>query len=639
MDLKNRIAMAPMATDFAEGDGTISSKLIDYHEARGRGGVGLIISEVTAVDSRFPYIPRTVGLWDDSLIPGHRILTETVHSHGACIIPQIAHPGPDSLSPILTGLQTVGPSAGIRNMLTKTKCRELSVEEISEIVELFGETARRAKEAGYDGIELHAAHGYMLAGSFLTALRNRRTDEYGGPVESRLRFVLEIIKCIRKKTEKDFPIIIRISGDEKVRGGMDIRQTRYIAPLLEAAGVDAFHISSGVYPLVSWRVIPPTGTPQGLNTAISAAVKDSVSVPVMVVGRINDPRVAEDILEKKEADMVVMGRALLADPELPNKAFAGKYEDIVPCTGCGLGCVTARERGEDMTCALNPAVGREKEMALVPSAHKKKVLVAGGGPAGMEAALTAALRGHDVALYEKDGRLGGQFVLASASSSKRELTNVIKYYSIQIYKAGVKVNLETEATPGLVGKEKPDAVVVATGAIPLVPDIPGVNNENVFSYSDVLSSQADITPGNILIIGGGTTGCEAAECLACTGDNINLGQTDVTIVEMGEDIGPKMFTESRALLMKDLKARGVRFITSARVTEITSDGAVIEVKGKGKTISGFDSIVLATGAKSVNSLSRDLKDTGPEVITIGDAKDPRQALQAIAEGAVAGRSI
>lgn len=455
LEIKNRIAMAPMATDFGDGDGRVSQKLIDYHEARARGGVGLIIMEVTGIDAQFPYMPRTVGLWSDELVPGYRRLTDAVHSHGARVIPQVSHPGPDSLSPLLTRVEAVGPTAGIVNDITGTPCRELAADEIPRIVEQYAETARRAREAGCDGIELHAAHGYMLMGSFLSALRNRRTDGYGGCMERRMRLPLEVIRAVRRKVGRDFPIVLRISGDEMVPGGMTIKETREIAPRFVKAGIDALHVSSGAYPDLSWRVIPPTGTPLALNAHLSAALKQVVNVPVMVVGRINDPRLAEDILSRGEADIVVMGRALLADPDLPAKAAQGRFDDIAPCVGCGLGCVSAREQGGEMTCLVNPSVGREAEATLLPAARPRKVLVAGGGPAGLMAAITAARRGHAVELFERADRLGGLYNLASVAPGKQELTRVVQYLELQASKAGVSARLGANVTPGSLRQSAP----------------------------------------------------------------------------------------------------------------------------------------------------------------------------------------
>jgi len=634
LELPNRLVMAPMATDYGEADGSVSDRLLRYLEARARGGTGLILTEVSGVDARHPYTPRGLGLWSDELVPAFRRLVDAVHAHGARLMPQIAHPGPDSLAPLLTGLEAVGPSAGVPNSLTRTLCRQITLEEIQEAKTMFAETACRAREAGCDGIELHAAHAYMLVGSFLSALRNRRTDRYGGSAVGRLRFALEVLGAIRSRVGADFPIILRISADELSFGGRDLRETLYLAPRLVEAGVDAFHVSAGAYPAQSWRVIPPTGTPLALNAGLAAALKRAVDVPVMVVGRINDPRLAEDVLTRGEADLVVMGRALLADPELANKAREGRFEEIAPCVGCGLGCVVAREQGGDMTCLVNPELGREGEEPLEPAARPKKVLVAGAGPAGLMAAWTAARRGHQVSLYEREDRPGGLYNLAAAGEGKQELTRVIQYLSGQAGRAGVRLAFGQGADAALLAREVPEALIVATGGEPC-RDLPGAGGPNQLCAEDLLAGRVPRPAGRVLVAGGGTVGCETAELLAAPG----FQRAEVLVMEKREEPALDMWHEARVLLLERLQARGVRFLTGARLLEITSDGAVVERQGKPERLEGFDWIVLALGARPRDALSACARERGIESRVVGDARQPRSALEAIAEGFQAGREV
>jgi len=652
MQVRNRIVMSPMGTLWSGDDGGPSQRQIDYYEARARGGVGLVTFEVTTVDQQFPYTPNGAGLWNDGQVPVFKKLTDIVHSHGAKIQPQIVHPGPESLS-FIQGVQPVGPSA-LMSGSTKQICRELSVEEIEHIVDQFGEAARRARQAGFDGLEFHCAHAYLLAGSFLSPLRNRRTDAYGGSFEGRLKLPLDLIRCMKERAGSDFPITVRISGDEFVPGGRTLEDTRQVAPLLVEAGVDAFHVSAGSFPLAAWRVMPPTGTPPGLNRGLSAAIKEVVDVPVMVVGRINDPLVAEDILEKGDADMVVIGRALLADSELPNKAREGRLEDINPCIGCSEGCLGRIMAVKPLTCVVNPTVGREKEMTITPAAESRRVLVAGGGPGGLEAARVAALRGHQVTLCEKDIKLGGQFNLAAVAPMKQELCKVIKYLSTQVGKAGVEVRLDTEVTAELVSELDPDVLIVATGGVPLVPDIPGIEGDNVVTAHDVLASKVAVHGTNVLVIGGGMVGLEVADLLANPGDNPLVGRTGVTVVEMLENAGKDVAAEGRTLLMGRLRANGAEIVTSTRVKEILPDGVRVvntvqemlpdwtmatRDGDEERVIGGIGKIVLAMGLESVDDLSQKIGDSVAEVHVIGDAKQPRKALEAIAEGAEVGRAI
>lgn len=650
-EIRNRIAMAPMGTLWDESDGTVSRKIIDYHTARAAGGVGLIIYEATTIDRMNPYMPNGTGLWDDALIPSFRKLTDAVHAHGAKFMPQLIHPGPESLA-FMFGNQPLGPSA-LMSHSTRQMCREITVEEIAVVVEQFGQAARRAREAGCDGVEFHAAHCYLLAGSFLSPLRNRRTDAYGGSLEARLRFPLEAIRRMKSCAGEDFPIVMRISGDEVMPGGRGIEETCAMVPALAEAGVDAFEISGGIMPTQSWRMIPPTGTPFAINRQQSAAVKQVVDVPVLVVGRIADPLVAENILRKGDADMVVLGRALLADPELPRKAQEGRFDDIAPCIGCSIGCFGRIIQLQPLTCTVNPTVGREREMALSPAAERKKVLVAGGGPGGMEAARVAALRGHEVTLYEKESSLGGQYTLAAIPPHKQELSRAIKYLATQVEKAGGTIVLKAEVTADLVERATPDVLIVATGATLGAPPIPGIAAPYVSSAHDVLAGKAPEPTGRIVVIGGGMVGLEAAEFLARSADNPYAQQPRVTVIEMRDTVGVGLSGEARVLLLRRLAEGGVQILTGIRATELSAAGlhVVPSAQAAGATDSGtgykgdqatvipVDAVVLATGARPVDALAREVAAKVAETYVIGDAKTPRLALEAIAEGAEVGRQI
>jgi NAD(H)-dependent 7beta-hydroxy-3-oxo-delta4-cholenoic acid oxidoreductase len=638
MEVKNRIVMAPMATDYANPDGTISQRMIDYFVARAEGGVGLITVEVTTIDEFSPYVLRTVALWDDRFIPGFKKLSDAVHVHGARIIPQIAHPGPESLSPFLHQKQPVGPSP-VMCFVTKHISRELDHDEIETIIEQFGEAAWRARKAGCDGMELHAAHSYMLVGSFLSPLRNKRADEYGGDIDGRLRMPLRVIERIREKAREDFPIILRMSGDYIIEGGMDIQEAQYIAPILQKAGISAFHVSAGMYPDYSHRIMPPTGTPLRLNTGLARAIKQVVDVPVMVVGRINEARLAEDVLARGDADMVVLGRALLAEPAFANKAREGRFEDIAPCIGCGIGCVAGRLEGRDMTCVINPWSGREGETALRPAVEPKKVMVIGAGPAGMEAARVAAQRGHRVTLFEKASKTGGLFNLAAVPPHKQELTRVTKYLTTQLAKAEVEVRLNTEVTESVVADEKPDVAVVATGGEPLVPDISGVDGPRVKTFQQVLAGEVPIMPGNVLIIGGGMAGCETADFMFQQGDHPLVGHTSVTIIEMLDKVATDMSPEGRVVLLERIRRKGIEIMLRTEVKEFLEDGVVIERDGREETIRGVECIVLCMGIKPADELAARIGDEVAEVHVIGDAKHPRSLYQAIREGREAAMAI
>ncbi len=639
MEVKNRIVLPPMTVGYGVPEGTVSEKHRDYYEARAQGGAGLIITEAAAVHAERKYGMFPLGLYDDDQIRSWSELAEATHRHGTKLAVQLMDPGPESIM-MLTGIQPVGPSPVIGRGLFRDVPRELSVEEIRAIVDDFAQATRRAKEAGLDGVEIHAAHGYALVGSFLSPFFNKRTDQYGGSLEGRLRILLEIIEAIQAQVGEDFPIIVRMSGDERRTGGRTLQESQFIARILVKAGVDALEVSGGTIPNVFWAVVPPSGTPLALNAEFAEAMKQVVDVPVICVGRINSPRMAEFLLETGRVDLVSMGRALHADPELPNKAAAGDLDEIVPCLACNCGCIGSVVQGLHATCIINPAAGREKEMALVPSEQRKKVLVAGGGPAGLEAARVASLRGHEVTLYEKEEKLGGQVKLASVPPFMQELGQLIKHLSTRVQKAGVQVELGKAVTPELIDELKPDVAIVATGATPLVPEtIPGIDRDTVVTAWEVLAGHEASKARRVLVVGGGLTGCETADFLALPTDNMAAAPTEVTLLEMREDIALDSMAEPRHLLLDRLREKRVHIIARANVKEILEDGVVFERDGQEETLRGFEYVILAMGVKPVDNLSRELEGKVPEVYVIGDATQPRRALEATAAGAEIGRKI
>jgi 2,4-dienoyl-CoA reductase-like NADH-dependent reductase (Old Yellow Enzyme family)/thioredoxin reductase len=631
LEVKNRIVFPPMVTGHAKPDGKVTEHHINWYEARARGGVGLIIVEFTYVSRWGTAGPDLLAIWHDDLIPGLQKLVERVHAYDTKIFIQLSHGGRQSSSAFTGGKRPVAPSAipcPVRGEIPD----ELTIEMIEEIIEDFSLAARRAKAAGFDGVEIHGAHGYLIA-EFTSPYVNKRHDAYGGDFRGRMKFPLEIIKAVRAQVGWNFPISFRLSANEYVPDGIGVEESKRIARLLGEAGVDCLHVSAGVYESF-WSLIRPFGTSEGINASDAAAIKQVVSIPVITVGRIKSPEIAEEILSQGKADMVALGRQLICDPDWPLKAAAGDFDEIRPCIGCTQGCIN-REivMGKPASCIYNPAAGMEIEAMIRPAEAKKKVLVIGGGPGGLEAARVSALRGHRVMLFEKSKRLGGRFNLACVAPFKQEFTLAVKWLSDQVRKVGVEVELGVEVTPEVVDKIGPDAVIVATGAAPQMPAIPGIDKQGVVFGEDILAGKTSMGD-RVVILGAGGVGTEVADYMAQRGRK-------VTIVEFLPVVGPPtgipvIVTQ---LLMPRLGRYGVEIKTGAKVKEIIDGGVLVTQDGKELAITGIDQVIVATGVKPVDELAGKLKEKVAEVYVIGDAKEPRSAFEAVHEGAEAARII
>lgn len=627
VELSNRLVVSPMVTIYCNDEGMATERFTAYHEAKARGGWGLIITEDYAVEPEGRAFPCLPGLWHDGQIESHSKFTRRIHDSGGKVFAQIYHAGRQTRKAV-TGCQPVAPSA-IPCPILQEIPHELTHEEINDIVTNFGNCARRAREAMFDGIEIHGAHGYLIA-QFMSLYSNKRNDAYGGSLMNRLRFPLEIIADIKKKAGDDFPLIFRMSGDELVPGGRNIEDTKAISVVLEAAGVNALHISAGVNGSVH-AIIPPAAIPHGWITRYAEEVKKIVDIPVITVGRITDPFLAEEVIAGKKADLVAMGRASLADPELPNKAAAGKFSDINPCIGCMQGCIEMISQYRPATCLVNPTVGKENEMKIYPADIKKKVLVAGGGPGGMEAAIVAAKKGHEVHLFEKGDRLGGQFYIASIPPFKGEIAEFLAWQIKQLADEKVTIHMGVELTEEIAAEQKPDAVIIATGSTPGYPQLKGIKKENVLFAGEVLEGKKEVGE-RVAIIGGGAVGAETASHLANHGKN-------VTIIEML----PKLATDAnpfvRRFLLQDLAEHGIQIYVNSTVTELSDDGLMIKRMGREEKIGPFDTVVLAAGLRPLNDLHSKLQKKVSQIIAIGDAVTIRKALDAIQEGYLAGLGI
>lgn len=624
--LKNRMVVPPMVMNYCTEDGFCTERFIAYHEAKAKGGFGMIITEDFAVTPRgkgFKYLP---GLWKDEQIEGFKEFTKRIHQHNAVVIAQIYHCGRQTSKAVI-GEAPEAPSA-IPCPFSPDMPEELTVERIREIVECYGDCARRAKEAGFDGIEIHGAHGYLIA-QFMSPYSNKRTDEYGGPLQNRIRFAIEIIKNIREKCGDDFIVGYRISGDEHVTGGRNIEDTKTIVPYLEEAGISYIHVTAGVYRSFD-AVIPAMYCDHAWIADYAKEVKQVVkNIPVISVGRYNDPRIAENVIACGKADLVSFGRQSLADPDTPVKAKEGRFDEIRQCIGCHHACIGNLLANVPGGCILNPTLGKEYEIKPVKAEVSKNVLVIGAGPAGLAAAISAAEAGHNVKVYEKNRWAGGQFRLGAVPAGKGEITTFITWQMNELKKLGVSVTFNTVVTKELVDAEKPDVIIAATGAEPIVPRIPGVDHACVVTAHDVLAGKVN-TGASIVVIGGGCVGAEVANHLA---SNLKV----VTLVEMLGDIATDEVVVPKWGLMADIEKNKVRVCTNTTVTEIKEKSVVLS--GKVNEEIEADTVVLSVGSKSVTGLAEELKEAGYDVRVIGDAAKVGLAGQAISQGFELGRGL
>jgi len=623
LHLKNRFVMPPMVTNYASPDGFITERQIAYYAARVQGGAGLIIVEAAAVSPEGKGSPNWLCLYDDSFVFPLSKLTMKRHRPETKMLVQLAHAGRQTSSQI-TGCRPCAPSA-IPCAYFGEVPLSLSIEKIEDIERRFGQAALRAYKAGFDGIEIHGAHGYLIH-QFLSPRTNFRCDAYGGDLKGRVRFLKNILKMVRSQVPSDFIVGCRLNGDDYVEGGLQIEDTKKIAALLSGEGLSYLHITCGVAESIHMTIAPMDVEP-GFLAPMAQVVRKCVTIPIIAAGRINDPHLADSLVGKEKADLISMGRALWADPELPRKAVEGRFEEIRPCIGCNQGC----RRQVDRCCLMNPETGRENEFEILTAKQSKKLIVIGGGPAGMEFSRVASLRGHEVTVLEKSSHLGGNFHLASVPPKKAEILKGIEYLEREIKRLGVRVEKDREVTLEHVKELDFDELVVATGASPLIPDIQGLEPNNVMLPEEALLEKKSVGK-RVLVIGGGMVGCEVADFLSAR-------KKEVTLIEILPDIVPNIDPPSTIFLRKRLQDQGVVVKTSCHVKRIVKNDVIIEKDEREEVIGPVDNIVLATGYRCERGLANSLESSGYPIHVIGDAREPRDALWAIYEGSKLARNI
>ena len=621
--VKNRLWMPPVSTNLAIDHGHVSEALIEHYTNRAKGGVGLIVTEVVTVEPTYVYLPGDMCMADDSFVPGWEKLAAGVHEYGAKILPQLFHPAymafPIPGTPKLIAPSFVGP------YYAREAPRPVTREELKVIINQFGDAAERLKRAGTDGVEIHAAHAHGLLGGFLSPLYNKRTDEYGGDIDGRLKLTLDVVHEVRARCGDDFIIDVRISGDEYSEGGLTLRDQVYVAKQLERAGVDMLHVSGGTT-IKRGSAIPGNGTSPASHAELSREIKKHVTIPVATVGRITEAWIAEELIEDGFADACMMGRANVCDANFAQKAAAGKPEDIRPCIGC-LRCLNGIMFGKPISCTVNPDV--EGDDGDVEAAEAKKdILVIGAGPAGMQAAFVAARRGHHVVLVDDQDEVGGTMRIAAVPIAKQDLCRVIKFQARRLEQEGVEIELGRRLTAEDIERDFAGyEVVAAYGADPIVPaSMTGFRQ--VCTADDILYGR--VHPGKkIVIVGGGSVGCETADYLAPLVNDLAKANRDITLIEMTDVLAANESGAGRAVLITRMIGKGVHALTGAKVTEVTEDTITYEMDGETHEIEGADTLVLALGYRTNTELVDNLNAAGVTVHTIGDADKPGNIRDAI----------
>ena len=646
MELKNRIVMTAMHLGYTP-QGEVTDQLVNFYAERAKGGVGLAIVGGCPIDE-FGGMVGMISLYDDRFIPGFKRLTDAVKNHGAKIAAQLYQAGRYTHSAMIGGQKPISASA-VRSRLTGETPRALSLEEIPGVQDKFAESAVRSREAGFDAVEILGSAGYLIS-QFLSPITNLREDEYGGSFENRMRFGIETISKVRKALGPDYPILLRIAGNDFMEGSNTNHEAKIFSAEAEKAGIDLFNVTGGWH---ETRVPQLTmGVPRKAYVYLARGIRSAVSKPVISSNRINNPRDAEEVLRSGGADLVTVARGLLADPDFPNKARSGKSRLIYHCVACNQGCFDSIFQGRPATCTVNPRAGREAELQIKPAPKSRKIIVVGGGPAGMTLACTAKDRGHHVVLMEKTDRLGGQILLNHLIPGRGELETAAIDLIHNLQDKGVEMVLEKTATPAIIRQMAPDVLVVAAGAQPAKPKIKGVNGANVIQAWELLEKNAE-TGENVVILGGNAVGLETALFLANQGtlspevlhflmvnraetpetltNLLDRGSKQVTVVEMTKKAGADVGLTTKWTLIGELKRLGVKIITQTEAVGITPKG--LQVKDEqGPGFIAADTVVLAAGSKSENELVDGIGDLVPEIHVIGDAKKPRNVLAAIREG-------
>ena len=624
--LRNRIVMPSLASFLVEADGTITDKAVEYYRIRAAGGAAMVIMEACAISPEGIVSPHQARIYDDKFTEGLARIARALKAEGAVPAVQLHHAGRQTSAKVIKQ-KPLAPSH-LPCPAIKGEVTPLTTEGIQRLVQKFVEATQRAVEAGFELIELHGAHGYLI-NQFLSRFSNVREDEYGGDATGRTRFAAEVIRGMKNSVGEDFPISFKISAQEFVPDGLTVDESIELLEKLVEEGIDAVQVSAGNDATPEW-ICQPTFMERACLADSAARIKKAFDIPVMAVGRINDPLVANSIIADGKADLVCIGRGLLADPNFPIKAKEGRLDDIRTCIACNT-CMESIFRRGRVECLVNPTLGREKEMQFKPADSIKKIMVIGGGPGGLDAAWAAAKRGHEVHLYEKNSSLGGLLNVGAALDYKRELLELIRFQRRQIEKYGVKCHLNFEATLDTVKEMRPDAVIIATGSTPIMPSVPGLHKSTILTVNKALNGNEPVIT-RTAVVGGGANGCEAALFLAKHG-------CSVTIVEETAKVSAKLEAMTRKVLLGKLRQHGVEIMTGYKLTRIEENGISVTDKDGDEVFVEAKSVVIAIGNEPDTRLYEQIKSLGITTYLIGDCVEPRDAKAAIREGALIGRAV